>query len=76
MSEEYIKVFTDNSILVKRLDFLLNEEGITTRITDRVESARLGGFGVPTNSVELFVLSNDLEKAKPIIDGYKEEINS
>ncbi|WP_166385574.1 MULTISPECIES: DUF2007 domain-containing protein [unclassified Polaribacter] len=75
MSEDYTKVFTDNAILVNRLHFLLNEASIKSRISDRVESARLGGFGVPTNSVELFVLNNDLEKAQSIIDLFKAEIN-
>jgi hypothetical protein len=76
MSEEYTKVFTDNSLLVNRLHSLLNEVGVDSKISDGVESARLGGFGAPTNSVELFVLNIDLEKAKPIIDTYKEKINA
>ena len=76
MSEEYTKVFTDDSILVNRLHSLLNEVSINTKIVDRVESGRLAGFGVPINSVELFVLNTDLEKAKPIIDLYREKINS
>ena len=76
MSEDYTKVFTDDSILVNRLQTLLNEVSINTKIVDRVESGRLAGFGVPINSVELFVLNTDLERAKPIIELYKEKINS
>jgi hypothetical protein len=76
MSEDYTKVFTDDSILVNRLQTLLNEAAINSKILDRVESGRLAGFGVPINSVELFVLNTDLEKAQPIIDLYKEKINS
>jgi hypothetical protein len=76
MSEEYTKVFTDDSILVNRLQSLLNEAKIECKIRDRVESGRLAGFGVPINSVELFVLNNDLEQAKTIIDSFKIEINS
>ncbi len=76
MKESYTKVFTETTIIVKRLHSLLNEAGITSRLSDRVESARLGGFGVPTNSVELFVLNDDIEKAQPIIDAFKEKINS
>ena len=76
MTDTYTKVFTDSSILVERLHALLNDAAITNRITNRVESARLGGFGVPTNSVELFVLNTHLEKAQPIIDVFKEKINS
>tara|TARA_B100000795_G_scaffold269230_1_gene257999 strand:- start:1315 stop:1545 length:231 start_codon:yes stop_codon:yes gene_type:complete len=76
MSEEYTNVFTDNSLLVNRLHSLLNEVGIDSKILDRVESARLAGFGAPINSVELFVLNIDLEKAQPIIETYKEKINA
>lgn len=76
MSEDYTKIFTDDSILVNRLQTLLNEAAIDSKVFDRVESGRLAGFGVPINSVELFVLNTDLEKAQPIIDLYKEKINS
>lgn len=76
MTDNYTKVFTDSNIIVKRLHSLLNDAKITNRITNRVESARLGGFGVPTNSVELFVINGHLEKAQPIIDSFKEKINS
>lgn len=76
MLEKYTKVFTDNSILVNRLRSLLNEAGIDSRITDQVESGRLAGFGVPTNSVELFLHHTDVERAQPIIDSFKKKINS
>ncbi|MDG1037390.1 MAG: DUF2007 domain-containing protein [Polaribacter sp.] len=76
MSEDYTKVFTDDSILVNRLRTLLKEATIDSKIRDRVESGRLAGFGVPINSIELFVLNTDLEMAKPIIEQYKEKINS
>lgn len=76
MTDNYTKVFTETTIIVKRLHSLLNEAGISSRLSDRVESARLGGFGVPPNSVELFVLNGDIEKAQPIIDSFKKEINS
>jgi hypothetical protein len=75
MIDNYTKVFTETTILVKRLHSLLNEAGVSSRLSDRVESARLGGFGVPPNSVELLVLNDDLEKAKPIIESFKREIN-
>ena len=75
MLEDYTKVFTDDSILVNRLQTLLKEVEINSKIRDRVESARLAGFGVPINSIELFVLNTDLEMATPIIEAYKEKIN-
>jgi hypothetical protein len=76
MSEDYTKVFTDDSILVNRLQTLLKEAAINSKIRDQVESGRLAGFGVPINSIELFVLNTDLEMAKPIIDQFREKINS
>jgi len=76
MKEQYTKVFTDTAILVKRLHFLLNEAGISCRLSDNVESARLGGFGIPINSVALFVLNDEIHTAQPIIDSFREEINS
>ena len=76
MSEEYTRVFTDNSILVNRLQSLLNEAGIDSKVSDRVESGRLAGFGVPTNSVQLYVLNEDLKQAETIIESFKTKINS
>jgi len=76
MSEEYIKVFTESQILVHRLQDLLNEKEIHSRVRNDGESARLAGFGVPSNSSQLFILKKDFEKAKPIIDGFTNEINS
>lgn len=76
MKNLYTKVFTESTILVNRLHSLLTEAGVSARLSDKVESARLGGFGVPLNSVELFVLNSHLLKAQPIINSFKEEINS
>jgi hypothetical protein len=76
MKDLYTKVFTESTILVNRLHSLLTEAGVSARLSDKVESARLGGFGIPLNSVELFVLNSHLQKAQPIINSFKEEINS
>ena len=76
MEANYTKIFTDNAILIHRLQTLLNAADIATRVSDGVESARLGGFGAPDNSVELYIFKKDLEKAQPIVAAYKKEINS
>ena len=76
MKEQYTKVFTDSAILVNRLHFLLNEAGISCRLSDNVESARLGGFGIPINSVALFVLNDEIHTAQPIIDSFREVIQN
>jgi len=74
MQEEHIKVYSSDAIFINRLNSILNKEGITSLIKDQVESGRLGGFGVPYNSVDLFVFLSDVEKAKEIIKKFEEEI--
>jgi len=75
MPTEHIKIFSGSSVLVRGLQNLLDDEKIDYIIKDLFESARLAGFGEQINSVELHVLNSDLEKAKPIVDLYKEKIN-
>lgn len=74
MDKEHIKVFSGTSVLVNRLSFLLDEVKIPSLIKNHHESARLGGFGLPINSIELFIYDSDLEKATPIIEEFKKEI--
>ncbi|MEH6659586.1 putative signal transducing protein [Leeuwenhoekiella marinoflava] len=66
--EDYLKILTNTSIIINRIAFLLDQENISTRIKDHVESARLGGFGVPQNAIELYVPKADFESAQEIID--------
>jgi len=73
--EAHIKVFSENSIIVRRLQILLEEEQIPSLIKDNVESARLGGFGSFQNSVDLYIFKSDLEKARPIIETFQKEIS-
>tara|TARA_R110002073_G_scaffold145532_2_gene297638 strand:+ start:6118 stop:6345 length:228 start_codon:yes stop_codon:yes gene_type:complete len=74
MATEHVKIFSDTSIIVNKLRGLLEQEKIKPLVKDQFESARLGGFGAPLNSVELFVLDTDLEKAVKILEGFKKEI--
>lgn len=76
MNNEYIKLFTDSNIIINGLKVLLEKEQIHYIIKDRFESARLGGFGEQSTSVEIHVLENDLEKAEDILATYEKEINS
>jgi hypothetical protein len=75
MTSEHIKIFTGSLILVRGLQNLLDDHNIGYLIKDKFESARLGGYGEQMNSVELFVLKVAKEKAQPIVDGYRAEIN-
>jgi hypothetical protein len=76
MENKHITVFSGSSILVKGLQNRLEDNNISILIKDRVESARLGGFGEHRTAIELQVLNVDLEKAKPIVAEYEKEINS
>ena len=76
MNNEYIKLFTDSNIIINGLKVLLEKEQIRYIVKDKFESARLGGFGEQSTSVEIHVLNNDLEKAQEILAVYKKEINS
>ena len=73
---EYSKLFTDNSIIVKGLTKILDEESITYLVKDRFESSRLAGFGSQDNSVEVHVHSSDLDKALKIIKAYELKIRA
>lgn len=76
METEHITVFSGSSILVKGLENRLEDNNISVLIKDRFESARLGGFGENRTAIELQVLNIDLEKAKPIVEAYKKDINT
>lgn len=67
---EHVKVLTDSAIVVNRIIQLLDEEKITSIVRDNVESARLAGFGTPSNNVELYVHKSDVEKAELIIRSF------
>ncbi|WP_299669423.1 DUF2007 domain-containing protein [uncultured Polaribacter sp.] len=76
METEHVKIFTGSFIIIHGLKNILEQNNINTLVKDRFESARLGGYGENRSSVELFVLSADVEKAQPMVDAYKIEINS
>jgi len=74
MSTGHTKLFTGSNIIVSALRSVLDLEYISYIVKDRFESARLGGFGEQMDSVEVHVLDTDVEKAKTIIENYKEKI--
>jgi hypothetical protein len=76
MTTAHIKIFSGSSIIVKGLEVRLEESNIGSITKDHINSGALAGFGSLGRSVELFILNTDLEKAAPIIETYKEEINS
>ena len=76
MNTEYSKIYTSSLIIINGFRSLLSENNITSLVKNHPESARLAGFGVTMDSVELFVLKKDLEKSEGIINTFKKEINS
>lgn len=76
MTTEHVKIFSGSSIIVKGLQNLLEDHKIKYIIKDNFESARLGGHVQHLNSVEVLIRNTDIEKAKPIVDSYRAEINS
>lgn len=70
---EHIKIMTGSSIIINRIAFLLDQQNISSLIKDNVESARLAGFGISHNDVELYVYSADLEKAQKVIEEFNNE---
>ncbi|MDA9348738.1 DUF2007 domain-containing protein [Polaribacter sp.] len=76
MTTAHIKVFSGSSIIVKGLAVRLEDINIGSITKDHIHSGTLAGFGTLGRMVELFILNTDLEKATPILETYKEEINS
>lgn len=67
---EHVRVLTDSAIVINRIVQLLDEEKIPSIIKDNVESARLAGFGIPSNDVDLYVDSSDVNSAEMIIKSF------
>jgi hypothetical protein len=76
METAYVTIFSGSSIIIKGLQNRLEDHQINCIIKDRVESARLGGFGENRSAIELLILKTDIKKAAPLVDLYKKEINS
>lgn len=76
MTTGHTKLFTGSNIIVNGLKNALDVEDISYIIKDKFESARLGGFGEQMDSVEIHVLDSHIEKAKSLIEAYREKINS
>ncbi len=76
MTTGHTKLFTGSNIIVNGLKNALDVEHISYIIKDKFESARLGGFGEQMDSVEIHVLDSHIEKAKNLIEAYREKINS
>ncbi|MCZ4408880.1 DUF2007 domain-containing protein [Cryomorphaceae bacterium 1068] len=70
-NNKLVKLLTGSSIEVSRIAALLEDNSIAIFTKDNVESARVAGFGVPQNSVELHVAADDFDRAKKILEEAK-----
>jgi len=74
--ETYTKLYTNTNIIINGLKDRLESESIHYIVKDRFESARLGGFGEASASVEIHVFEKDYEIAEKILSKYREKINA
>ena len=71
-SQDFIKIFTGNTIDVFALRNLLEEKSIVAVIKDDSESARLAGFGMVAPGLqEVFVHEDELDQAVRIVESIK-----
>ena len=72
MKEVHIKIFTGSSIFARRLKTLLEDQNINSII----KSDKIPAYEITNYIDDLYVLTADVEKAKPIVETFQEEINS
>ncbi len=70
---EHVKLYSGSSITVNRIASILEQDEIPSLVRNNEESARVAGFGVPQNSVELYVNESDLESAQAILKAFLKE---
>jgi len=74
-NSNYIKVFSGDFIVVKRIISDLEQEGISAVVKDETESGRLAGFGGTIYGLQdIYVHKDELEKATTIIESLNLEL--
>ena len=68
---DYIKVFTDSTLIINRLKSILEQNSIYSK----VKSDKIIGYEITTNIDDLYILNSDLKKATPIIENFRKEIS-
>ena len=70
--KDLVRILSGSSVHLHRMADLLLENNIPSFIKDNVESARVAGFGIPENSIDLYVNESDVVRAKKIIEEFGE----
>lgn len=74
----YIKIYTGNFAVVKRIMIELNDMDINPVVKDQAESAILGGFGgtLAPDFQEVYVHKDELEKATKVVNDITSELEA
>lgn len=67
---DLVKIYTGRGLLVQILKDELAEAGIVAMVRDDFYAGALSGFGAVPDVVDLFVLAEDEEKARPIAESF------
>ena len=77
METHYTKIYTGNFILVQLMVTKLEDIGISAIVKDESESGRLAGFGASIQGQqELYVHNDELDKAVPVIENLRTEMEA
>lgn len=72
---KHVKFFTGSLIEIQRLQLDLDDQGIPSMVKNNFQSGlRAGFYGGSPSLVELFIYEEDLDKANPILEAFKEEM--
>lgn len=73
---KHIKYFVGSLIQIQRLQLDLDEKKIPSLVKNNFQSGINSGFyGGSPSLVELFIFEEDKEKAAPILESFKAEMN-
>jgi len=77
METLYTKIYTGNFILIQLMVSRLDDIGISAIVKDESESGRLAGFGASIQGhQELYVHNDELEKAVPVVESVRTEMQT
>jgi hypothetical protein len=73
---KHIQFFTGSLIEIQRLQLDLDANQIPSLVKNNFQSGlRSGFYGGSPSLVELFIYEEDLEKARPVLEKFKKDIN-
>ena len=76
MDTSYVKIFSESPIIINRLRSLLDQQHINSLVKNQIESARLAGFGILNDTIDLYIRKSDLQKAMRIVQDFSKEMSS